>query len=59
MDTMKAARVMQMIVPQLIKQGVRSPDYIALGRTITNKLETMPNATARDIAIAILEGRSD
>ena len=50
---------MQMIVPQLIKQGVRSPDYIALGRTITNKLETMPNATARDIAIAILEGRSD
>ena len=50
---------MQMIVPQLMKQGVRSPDYVALGKSVTAKLETMPNATVRDIAIAILEGRSD
>lgn len=58
MDTLKAARIMQMVIPQLIKRGVRSPDYVALGRAVTDKLETMPQATARDIAIAILDGRT-
>jgi hypothetical protein len=59
MDTMKAARVMQMVIPNLIKRGVKAPDYVALGKAVTAKIEALPDATARDIAIAILDGRAD
>lgn len=57
MDTAKAATVMRMVVYGMQKQGVKSPDYIAVGRVITEKLEAMPNATAKDIAITVLENK--
>lgn len=57
MDTAKAAVVMRMVAYGMRKQGVRAPDYVALGKVITEKLETMPNASAKDIAITVLENK--
>lgn len=57
MDTAKAATVMKMMVYGLQKQGVKAPDYVAVGKLIMEKMEAMPNASAKDIAIAILEKR--
>jgi len=58
MDTGKAGKAMQIAASLLAQRGVRSPDYVALGRAITMKLEMMPEtATADDIAGAIVDGR--
>jgi hypothetical protein len=57
MDTAKAALAMRMVAHGMRKLGVASPDYVSIGKVITEKLDAMPNASAKDIAITILENK--
>lgn len=47
---------MRMVVYGMNKLG-QSPDWVAIGKVITDKMEAMPNASAKDIAITILENK--
>ena len=57
LNTAAAARVMRIVVPELVKRGVRIIDYVGLGRAIMEKSDSMPTATASEVASAILDAR--
>jgi len=57
MNTRKAELIMRMVAFGMAKQGIKSPDYVAIGKVITEKMEALPNAAPKDIAITVLEGK--